>query len=98
VDFRQDGDTYIKRVYALPGEQLELLHYNDETGNELLDPSEAAGLRRLQAAGLLAGGRVLTLTVPTDHGFVLGDNNSHLIDSRLFGPVPVSAFLGRIVR
>src|SRR5713226_6418349 len=48
IVFRQGGDTYIKRVYALAGERLALVHYNDDAGDEILDPSEAAQVRRLQ--------------------------------------------------
>jgi phage repressor protein C with HTH and peptisase S24 domain len=36
VVFRLGGETYIKRVYALPGERLALLRYDDEIGTELL--------------------------------------------------------------
>jgi len=98
VVLRWDGETYVKRIYALPGERLALLRYNDDTSDELLDPLEVARLRRLQAAGHLAEARVSSLTVPPDYCFVLGDNSGLSVDSRQFGPVPVSALLGRIVR
>jgi signal peptidase I len=95
VVLRLRGETLIKRVYALPGERLDLLRFDDNAGNELLTPAEAAHLRRLQAAGFLTGAHVLSVTVPPDHCFVLGDNSPVSVDSRDFGPVSMSAILGR---
>ena len=97
VVLRLRGETLIKRVYALPGERLTLLRYDDDVGNDLLTPPEAAHLRRLQAAGFLSHGQVISLTVPPDHCFVLGDNGPVSVDSRDWGPVPMSAILGRAI-
>jgi signal peptidase I len=94
VVLRLRGETLIKRVYALPGERLTLLRHDDDTGNELLTPAEATHLRRLQAAGRLPDSRVLSLTIPPGHCFVLGDNGPVSVDSRVWGPVPISAILG----
>jgi signal peptidase I len=98
VVLRLRGETVIKRVYALPGERLTLLRYDDDAGNELLTPPEAAHLRRLRAAGLLPGSRVVSVTIPPGHCFVLGDNTPVSIDSRVWGPVPMNAILGRAIR
>ena len=98
VVLRLRGETLIKRVYALPGERLTLLRYDDDTGNELVTPPEAAHLRRLQAAGFLPDGRVVSLTISPGHCFVLGDNGPVSIDSRVWGPVPISAILGHSFR
>jgi signal peptidase I len=97
VVFRLQGETYIKRVHALPGERLALLRYDDNAGDALLDPTAAARLRRLHAAGRLEDRWVVSLTIPPGHCFVVGDNDRLSIDSRHFGSVPVSAILGRIV-
>jgi signal peptidase I len=98
VVLRLRGETVIKRVYALPGDRLTLLRYDDDTGNELVTPPEAAHLRRLHAAGLLPHGQVVSLTIPPGHCFVLGDNGPVSVDSRNWGPVPMSAVLGRAIR
>jgi signal peptidase I len=98
VVLRLDGETYIKRIAALPGDRLWLLRYDDGTDDELLDAPQAARLRQLQGAGRLAGSRVHSLTLPTDYCFVLGDNRPVSEDSRFFGPVPASAIVGRAMR
>jgi signal peptidase I len=95
VVLRLRGETLIKRVYALPGERLTLLRYDDNTGNQLLTPAEAARLRRLYDSGFLPHSRVITFTIPPGNCFVLGDNGRVSVDSRDWGPVPMSAILGR---
>jgi len=95
VVLKIDGDTYIKRVYALPGDRLWLLRYEDGSADDLLQPRQVAQLRGLQAGGKLPGRRVVSLIVPSEECFVLGDNTSVSVDSRDFGPVSVDAILGR---
>ena len=95
VVLRLDGQTYIKRIYALPGDRLWLLRYEDGIGTQLLDPQQATRLRQIKATGQLAGCQVQVLAILPGHFFVLGDNSEVSLDSRDFGPVPVSAILGR---
>jgi signal peptidase I len=95
VVLKYDGETYIKRVAALPGDRLWLLRYDDVSADELLQPGEVAQLQRIRRAGKLPGRRVLSLIIPPEECFVLGDNSTVSIDSRDFGPVPTSAILGR---
>lgn len=96
VVLRLEGETYIKRVYALPGDRLWLVRY-PEGGSELVDPEDAARLRHAQGIGLLGDRRLVSLTVPPNHCFVLGDNREVSIDSRDFGPVPVDQIVGRAI-
>jgi signal peptidase I len=98
VVFRQGGDTYIKRVYALPGDQVWLLKADDESGDQLLEPREAARLQRAHPGSRLPYYHVVSLTIPAGRCFVVGDNSVNSIDSRQFGSVPISSILGRVTQ
>lgn len=97
VVLRLGRETLVKRVYALPGDRFWLLHSTEEYPSELLAPADAARLRRASRAGVPLGGRVVLRTIPPGYCFVLGDNAAISLDSRDFGPVPVSAIVGRVV-
>jgi signal peptidase I len=97
VVLRVQGETYIKRVAALPGEQLWLLQYDDGIGSQVVDEAQAARLRRLYPPGNTCGCAVERLTILPGRCFVLGDNSEVSEDSRDFGPVPISAIVGRAV-
>jgi signal peptidase I len=98
VVFRKGGETYIKRIYALPGERVWLLKANDESGDQLLEPTEAARFRRAHPGSRLPYFQVVFLTVAPGHCYVLGDNSVNSIDSRQFGSVPISSILGRVMQ
>ena len=85
-----EGGTYLKRVIGLPGEQV----------------SERAGFfyvdgRKLDEPYLSLYDRdSVTKTWPRlgkDEYFVMGDNRIASCDSRTWGPVPRSAFIGPVV-
>jgi signal peptidase I len=95
--FRYSGDTYIKRVYALPGDQVRLLT-DDDGDDQLLEPWEVARYQGARPESLLAGYHVVSVTIPAGHCFVVGDNSLNSIDSRQFGPVPISTILGRVMQ
>ncbi len=96
VVFRHQGETCTKRIYALPGQQFLMLRYDDGVGNEVIDPWEAAALRRLERAHQLPQRHLDEVTVPPGHCFVLGDNLPVSCDSRTYGCIPVSEILGRV--
>lgn len=95
------GTLWIKRVAALPGEQVEIREgklyingaetaLNNEAGPILFwDPAIDA-----TAAPKLA--TTLTTTVPPSEYFLIGDNSRHSYDSRFFGCIPKTKIVGRI--
>jgi len=85
-----EGGTFLKRVIGLPGDVVSerngLVFVN---GRRLDEPYVPAGERDriTQSWPRLAPGRY----------FVMGDNRSSSCDSRTWGPVPRSAFIGPVV-
>jgi signal peptidase I len=82
-------DEYIKRVVALPGEQVE-----GRRGKVLVDGMELV-------EPYLPPGTVTSefpaVVVPPRTVFVLGDNRANSADSRIFGPIPRSTVVGRAI-
>jgi signal peptidase I len=93
VVFRQDGETYVKRVYRGPG---ELVRYIASGGQFLLPVREPFfdTLKERYSRGRTSL-RLSELRVPEDSVFVLGDNFSASVDSRQLGAIPISSILGR---
>ena len=107
----EDGQryNYIWRVVALPGESVqtsgESLTINGQPAQrKLVREAEGARIFREQigdAAYEIAFGPPpddlleISLTVPADHFFVMGDNRFHARDSREFGPIPFSSIRGK---
>ena len=85
-----EGGTYLKRVIGLPGDvvsEREGTVYVD--GRELREPYVHAADRDARTAAWPRLG-------PRQY-FVMGDNRSGSCDSRVWGPVPRSAFIGPVV-
>jgi signal peptidase I len=86
-----EGGTYLKRVIGLPGETVSVrsgVYYVD--GRKLDEPYLSPADRDYAA----------TRTWPKlgrDEYFVMGDNRLDSCDSRTWGPVPRSAFIGPLV-
>ncbi len=90
-------DDYIKRVVGLPGERIEYKageiwidgeRISETSDHVLSDPTgEITNLENSDSAsGELIG---------EDEYYVIGDNRSHSLDSRAFGPVKKSKILGK---
>ena len=84
------GEVLLKRVVALPG---------DKVGIE--DSALVVNGRRISEpyvkdAALIDGEYFGPIRVPSASVFVLGDRRSDSVDSRVFGPVPESALIGRV--
>lgn len=92
---RQPSEFYIKRVIGLPNEKVEIEHgqvriYNGaQPGGFVLDESEY-----LSSSVYTTGNESLELG--DKEYFVMGDNRSSSLDSRVFGSITKSEIIGRI--
>jgi signal peptidase I len=87
---RDPAKSYIKRVIALPGDQLFVDHgrvfVNGKQIREAYVPPEYRDTRS-----------VAEMTLPADEYYVMGDHRSISSDSREFGPVDRSLIYGKAV-
>jgi signal peptidase I len=102
--------NYIWRVIALPGESVvasdESLAVNGQAvGRQHLREADGKTVYREQNGAvaydiaLEASPRYtppnVSITVPPDHFFVMGDNRSDARDSRYFGPISFTSIIGK---
>ena len=88
----ETGDLIVKRIVGLPCETVVM--QNDSAfvnGHRLTEPYAAITTGKMDKMPLSKA-----TVVPRDYYFVLGDNRSRSLDSRVFGPVPRSSILGVI--
>ena len=86
----------IKRVIALPGEELALKDnaytvYNKEFPNGF-NPDKAEYGKVITTTS----GEIARFKIPDDKIFVSGDNRPNSLDSRSFGPVPLEDVIGKL--
>ncbi len=86
----EPGGAYlVKRVIGLPGQVI-----SSRDGAVVIDG------HRVREPFLRPGTRtegIIEQRIPAGEYFVLGDNRSDSIDSRIFGPVPASSIVGRVI-
>lgn len=86
---------FIKRIIGLPGETVKIsagkVYINDKILDEsiYLDPSVYTGPESYLSENK-------ELIIPSGYFFVLGDNRMQSSDSRDFGPVQPSKFVGKV--
>jgi signal peptidase I len=83
------GAPAIKRVIAIEGSVVELVD-----GGVMVDGLALAESYTYGGEPTLAAGQTRWV-VPSGHLFVLGDHRAVSIDSRAFGPIPLSSVIGR---
>ncbi len=86
---RDQSKSYIKRIIGLPGETIEINNGKVSINGKLLD--EPYLDPKLAAHDTM----VLSVVVPADQYFVLGDNRDNSSDSRYWGTVPRNLIYGK---
>jgi len=81
----QKKSVVVKRVIALPGEFLVMNGQQVLIDNQALNEPYVKGEKSTYLMGRLPRGMV----------WVLGDNRDNSVDSRIYGPVPLSDIRGR---
>ena len=100
--------NYIWRVVGLPGDKVQtsgesLIINGQPAGRERLADADGKSLFRESVGNISyqiafdpsASERPpdVSVTVPPDHVFVMGDNRFNAFDSRRFGPIPFSSII-----
>lgn len=92
IVFKRDKKLYIKRVIALPGEQVEIQeHYVLINQLALVEPY-------LKKEYQPTFKKIKKVDVPSHHYYVLGDNRKSSVDSRRFGPIDKNQVLAKVCR
>ncbi len=90
----EDNRQLIKRLIALEGDKVEIkdgkIYVNDEAAD---DSYLGEGVTTLP--GSMA--EYSSLVVPEGTIYALGDNRQHSKDSRMLGPIPISAVSGKAI-
>lgn len=84
---------YIKRVIALPGEQIEIRDGMVLINGVPLDQPYLQGAPTYCTGGFACGNG--PMIVPEGHLFVIGDNRASSSDSREWGPLPFDRVVGK---
>lgn len=89
----------LKRVVAVAGDRIRitegLLFLNGSPVREPYAHHANAGLR--QGDEWPMAGTAQEVVIPAGTAFVLGDNRSESSDSRIWGPVPISSIVAKVV-
>jgi signal peptidase I len=86
---------YIKRIIGLPGDTVSVKDNAYYVNNQKVDEPYLAPETPIFGGSYLAEGQ--TVTVPEGSYFVSGDNRAHSSDSREFGPIAESDFIGTAI-
>ncbi|MBI9102581.1 MAG: signal peptidase I [Spirochaetales bacterium] len=81
-----DDSLSVKRCIGIPGDTLFLKHDTYYLNEKALPPSP------LPPAADFRGG-----IIGNDWFFLMGDNYSKSIDSRMYGPIPMELILGKVL-
>ena len=85
---RDPNQFFIKRIIGLPGESIEIVDGTVFINREPLDEPYISELNTSSSS-------YDRIVLADDEYFVMGDNRSNSLDSRVFGPIARKYFIGR---
>ncbi|OGG02928.1 signal peptidase I [Candidatus Gottesmanbacteria bacterium RBG_16_37_8] len=86
---------YIKRIIGLPGEKIMIAKGKVYVNDKLLSEPYLEEITSLFPGGFVQDG--VTIDIPEEHYFVMGDNRPHSSDSREFGPINHKLIIGKAI-
>jgi len=86
------NDLSVKRIVALPGETIHIARHGVQINAQDL-PESYLESRTVTTAGMMSSDECV---LAPDRYFLLGDNRSDSLDSRVFGTVPRKWIVGRV--
>lgn len=96
VGQNDSGKYLIKRVIGLPGDTV-IVQDNQVTIKNAANPNGFVLNQPFISSDLGDSREDVTVTLPADQYFVMGDNRAVSYDSRLWGPLPKSDITGRVI-
>lgn len=94
IVFKYNKDFLIKRIIAVPGDEIDIKENKVYINGELLD--EGAYLQDSVKTYLYAGSKVdFPYVIPENYYFVMGDNRLNSKDSRVFGAISRSSIIAK---
>ena len=90
----QNSRLFIKRVIAIPGDQLLITNGTVSINGQVVSEPYLPEAWVYNASWPSSGQPVV---VPANQYFVMGDNRNHSSDSRTFGFVPLAAIQGKLL-